>query len=1077
MTTALTSAPVDAPTNPRLTAFLSRNCSEVFHAVATPTAIWQADPFDVETIHAESRAEFERLLQRGGRTPTPPSGAILVLFGGAGSGKTHLMRAFRTRAHSLGLGYCGYLQMTTDVSNYDRYMLENLIDGLQQPYAPNGPSRTGLARLSTALLESVPDLSAADREAFRDGVGDPTNLVDDYADRLHVCEQFQNTDIELLRIMLHLERNEPRVCSRALMWLRCQQMRDQDREWIGNAVPRTAESDPMRMLQQLAKLTAAVHAVPLVLLIDQLEDIANKSAPVERFVKVVDAITTFTDQISNAVVVLACLEDYFNVYSQKLTKSKLERLKHDPEEIRLAEHRTLEDIRTMTARRLAHLYDTADVETDSADELFPYRELHLAQLEGMQTRDVLYFFQKHHQHCIAVGRWEEPAAPTVAPVAPPLTALENDLDPLWNDFHSEFTATVPDEEPNLRGILATAIAAASAELPDGYYFGCVRQSDRYLEIETHNPDNGDSKLLVAVCNAKPGKSLISQVSELENRAGKMPVAIIRTTGFPKSGAAVEKMSKMLGGVGCRVVVENADWRRMLAFAEFRQQHVNRPDFAAWQKTARPLGELDSLQKILRLDTITIPSQRTILTTPPRVLPGPPHIPVRPPQAPSAPAAIPTGPIALGRTNSLTPVPVNFDPDDFIRHAAFLGGSGSGKTTAALNLIEQLLAREIPAVLLDRKGDLCRYADPAAWERPLSDPARIASRKMLQDKLDVAVFTPGAPKGRPLALPVVPPGFDQLCQTDRDSFSQYAAAGLGSMIGFKTTDTDKHQRTILAKAIETLAGVPGAVITLSGLRELIEKQDDALLYAIGGGYPAKYYATLAERLLTLELSNRQLFTGDEKLDVDALLGTGPHAKPGRVRLSVISTRFLRDAAQVDFWVSQLLVAVSRWCAKSPKKRLQAVFLFDEADIYLPATKKPATKEPMEDLLKRARSAGVGMFLATQSPGDFDYKCKENVTTWLIGKVKEPRAIEKLKPMLAAAKADVTDKLAGQPAGEFYLVRETGVMSVRSDESLVSTEQLSEDQITELARRSVRTEDGMDWSGDLDFLHAAAHGSIR
>ena len=147
------------------------------------------------------------------------------------------------------------------------------------------------------------------------------------------------------------------------------------------------------------------------------------------------------------------------------------------------------------------------------------------------------------------------------------------------------------------------------------------------------------------------------------------------------------------------------------------------------------------------------------------------------------------------------------------------------------------------------------------------------------------------------------------------------------------------------------------------------------------------------------------TGDEQLDVDALLGTGPHARPGRVRLSVISTRFLGDAAKVDFWVSQLLVAVSRWCAKSPQPRLQAVFLFDEADLYLPAgTKQPATKAPMEDLLKRARSAGVGVFLATQSPGDFDYKCKENVRTWLIGRVKEPRAIEKLKPMLAAAKGE-------------------------------------------------------------------------
>ena len=82
----------------------------------------------------------------------------------------------------------------------------------------------------------------------------------------------------------------------------------------------------MRMLQQLAKLTDAVHGVPLVLLIDQLEDMANQSAPVERFLKIIDAITAFTDTIPNAVVVLACLEDYFKENVEKLTKSKHDRL-------------------------------------------------------------------------------------------------------------------------------------------------------------------------------------------------------------------------------------------------------------------------------------------------------------------------------------------------------------------------------------------------------------------------------------------------------------------------------------------------------------------------------------------------------------------------------------------------------------------------------------------------------------------------------------------------------------------------------------------------------------------------------
>src|SRR3712207_2441260 len=147
--------------------------------------------------------------------------------------------------------------MTTEASNYARYMLTNLIDGLEQPYDPHAPSRTGLARLSAALLEWVPGLSGADREAFRAGDGDATRLADDYADRLQTTDRFRACDLELLRVMLHLERAEPQVRSRALMWLRCQAMRPQDCAWIGGAVPRTDDADPLRMLRHLARLVDA----------------------------------------------------------------------------------------------------------------------------------------------------------------------------------------------------------------------------------------------------------------------------------------------------------------------------------------------------------------------------------------------------------------------------------------------------------------------------------------------------------------------------------------------------------------------------------------------------------------------------------------------------------------------------------------------------------------------------------------------------------------------------------------------------------------------------------------------------
>ena len=71
------------------------------------------------------------------------------------------------------------------------------------------------------------------------------------------------------------------------------------------------------------------------------------------------------------------------------------------------------------------------------------------------------------------------------------------------------------------------------------------------------------------------------------------------------------------------------------------------------------------------------------------------------------------------------------------------------------------------------------------------------------------------------------------------------------------------------------------------------------------------------------------------------------------------------------------------------------MFDEADLYIPANAKPATAEPLQSLLKRARSAGLGIMLATQSPGDLDYKIARPDHVWFIGRVREDTALRKLQ----------------------------------------------------------------------------------
>lgn len=1066
MTPAVAPTPVvlTTPADPRARAFGDRAAPEVFHAIANTAEIWRADPFDVDAIHADARGLFRRLLVRAAEAKPPLAGKVLLLHGVAGSGKTHLMRAFRTLAHRDALGYCGYMQMAAEVGSYARYALQNLIDGLEQRYDPDpdGSERTALARLAAGLLDAVPGLSADDRTRFREEEpADPVARVEECADRVAALPAFAGCDLELMRVLLHLQRPDARVRNRALMWLRCQDMTASDRALLGGIVPRVQEEDPQRLLAQLARVAVAVHRVPLVLLIDQLEDMANLSLPAERFRKLVDVVTALADQVPSAVIVIACLEDYYTDNRKEIGGGKRDRLENDPEPVRLVSQRTLPEIRAMLARRLDYLYTNGGAEAPDG-EIVPFTDAHLAPLANLLTRQVLDNLRRHHLCCIQAGGWVEPAFGGSAPKPAPELVADAGLGQLWNDFHSAFKGTVPDDEDDLAAVLASAIRSCGDELADPLHFGQPEpdtKSPNLIEVDVHTHD-GREPLLVAVCNKKPqGGGLAKQVDEVARRAGEIPVALVRTTPFPVGVRTqiAAQIAKLLKQDGRRVVVENAEWRRMLAFESFRTQHDAKLGFRAWQRDARPLGELRALQDILRLNALTGPTRRAAVAPPPPVPPAPPAPAVRataavpvaivPPPAASAP---PTGPLHLGQTTGVAPRRVELPPADLMRHAAFIGGSGSGKTTAALALIEQLLLRGVPAVLLDRKGDLARYADPAAWAVPPLDPARTPDRDRLRAAIDIRLFTPGAAAGRPLGLPVVPPGFGDLPEADREQFARYAAAALGAMLGFKTADADRQQQAILVQAIQLLAEAPGAAVTVTALRGLVKDQDDALVARVGG-FKAQVYEKLADRLLTLWLNNRQLFAGDgETLDVDALLGTGPHATPGRTRLTVVSTKFLAGADQVDFWVAQFLVAVGRWCARAPSDRLQAVFFFDEADQYLPALRQPATKGPMTDLLKRARSAGVGVMLATQNPGDFDYKCRENVLTWLVGRVTEARSVEKLRPVLAAAKGDAVGRLAGQKAGEFHVATEQEVTPVRVAPSLVKTEQLPEDRILALAR---------------------------
>jgi hypothetical protein len=386
------------------------------------------------------------------------------------------------------------------------------------------------------------------------------------------------------------------------------------------------------------------------------------------------------------------------------------------------------------------------------------------------------------------------------------------------------------------------------------------------------------------------------------------------------------------------------------------------------------------------------------------------------------------------------------------HAAFLGSPGSGKTTVALNIIEQLACAGVPAILVDRKGDLCAYARDELWSKELDQPEHERRRRQLADQLDVQVFTPGDPNGRPLSIPVIPPGLAELPAHEQAKVARYAASALGGMMNYRETGTDQTRLGILGKAMELLGQTaPDGAVTLAHIIELLHQQDHGLVNAIGR-LDTKHFSKLIDNLETLRITRGELLDAEgESLSADLLFGTGDHARPGKTRLSIVSTKFLGDNASIEFWVSRLIVEIGRWANKNPKSELQALLLFDEADNYMPANRKPATKEPLMDLLRRARSAGVGVLVATQSPGDLDYKCRDNIRTWFVGRVAQKTAIDKMKPLLSECRVNVSSRLPNAGTGEFFQIAEGEVVDLKADRSLMRTEQVPEQEILALARR--------------------------
>ena len=1087
------------------------------HSITWEDDIWRADPVDVPEVHVKARRKFADLLSQvtSGRNGAATQSRILLFHGQSGAGKTHLLRALRTTAHREGRAYFGYAQMTPDVANYADYYLRRLIHSLEKPYDPDNEGISGLTRLTESLVGDTEVLSKANRKQLSDGAlsdDELASLVLKLADEVVASPKFRDLelDINIVRALLYLERKDPRIDQRIRQYLFGRQLTPLAREAVAALDPNTGEDRAFEIITAVGTLMWTVERAALVFSIDQVEDLRFFDDAEERFQKAARDLIQIANRLPNAIIIISCLEDFYGQVRGVLAQSYVDRIeKSGP--VPLLETRTPEEARLIIAKRLEHIAENAGG-LDFPDPAQYFGPDFFEEFGGLSTRRLLEHAQNRLRDKTAPEGDEEPDAQgswtsTLASVlggifGSPEGETSRPLSPsvdyrdAWERFQSASEAEIPSDENELMDVFASSLALAKEE-----WSGAIKLTVGRLEISDEVPavdlrvnhkSGHMSETRVFLCNrTTQGGGLKRQLDKVLPMTSGKSCVMLRASDYPpnKKNQTAQAFRKFREGGGRLFTIPIPEWERMMMVREFYAHYKNDPGFQAWFADAKLLSNIISIISVLRLDLLgrTLPrvareaeppsdaAKNTVATATAEAgasqnpgLPPPwslsegsaEPLPANDDELPLSVILDETGSngtsILAGREIGNRSKPVTLNMNVLKRHAAVLGGSGSGKTTLALSLIEQLLLKGIPAVLIDRKGDLCSYANPDVWRANDDEfSERRGERERLADAIDVAVYTPGRSSGRPISITLLPNGINELPDHEQQLLANLSAAALGDMLHLKNSATHQKQSGTLSVALRILGSRHSREVTLSDLIALLEDEDPELTDLTQRMDPyGKIRRDLVAQLDSLRYRNAALFEGGgESLRMDALLGLGSFAREGRTRLSVIYTGFLGDNENILFWVSQFLSEALRFCQRNPNDELQAVVMFDEADLYIPANAKPATAEPLQSLLKRARSAGLGLMLATQSPGDLDYKSRDQITSWFIGRVREDTALRKLKAAFQSESGlDPAAVLPGQTVGEFHLVQEGLVRSMKAQRSLIEAEQVPFDRIEQLAHET-------------------------
>ncbi len=389
-------------------------------------------------------------------------------------------------------------------------------------------------------------------------------------------------------------------------------------------------------------------------------------------------------------------------------------------------------------------------------------------------------------------------------------------------------------------------------------------------------------------------------------------------------------------------------------------------------------------------------------------------------------------------NAIRDALVLYDSRDLVTHAVCVGMTGSGKTGLCIGLLEEAVIDNIPAIVVDPKGDLAdllltfpdladadflpwineeealrkgvsprEYAarQAALWKKGLAEWGQDGARiRKLRDAAEFAIYTPGSTAGLPVSILKSFSFPGKAVTDDSELLGERIATTVTSLLSLLGMEADPIQSRehILLSTILNASWKQGQDLDLAGVIQAIQAPPVARIgvFDLESFFPSKERFALAMKLNNLLAApGFSAWLEGDPLDIDRMYYTAE----GKPRVSIFSIAHLNDTERM-FFVSLLLNQLLGWMrSQSGTTSLRTLFYMDEIFGYFPPVANPPSKAPLLTLLKQARAFGLGIVLATQNPVDLDYKGLSNTGTWFLGRLQTERDKERVLDGLEGAAA--------------------------------------------------------------------------